>query len=237
MSDVKALLFDTFGTIVDWRGSLIADFTAWGEARGIRADWTALVDSWRGAYRPSMDEVRRNPERGFLTLDELQRQSVEPLAAKLGITGLSTADFDYLTLGWHRLKPWPDSVPGLTRLKAKHVISPLSNGNVALMTNLAKYAGLPWDVILCAEIFQHYKPDPETYLGAAKLLGLKPEQVMMVAAHNGDLKAAKAQGLATAFVPRPTEHGPGQKTDLVPDMAFVDIAPKDFVELAAKVDA
>ena len=213
MPDVKALLFDTFGTVVDWRGSLIAEFTAWGEARGINADWAALVDAWRGAYRPSMDAVRNHPERGFLTLDELQRQSVEPLAARLGITGLSQADFDHLTFGWHRLKPWSDSVPGLTRLKTKFVISPLSNGNVALMTNLSKHAGLPWDLILCAEIFQRYKPDPEVYLGAAKLLGLKPEQVMMVAAHNYDLVAARSLGLKTAFVPRVTEYGPHQKED------------------------
>jgi 2-haloacid dehalogenase len=213
MPDVKALLFDTFGTVVDWRGSLIAEFTAWGEAKGLNADWAALVDAWRGAYRPSMDAVRNHPERGFLTLDELQRQSVEPLAAKLGITGLSQTDFDHLTFGWHRLKPWPDSVPGLTRLKTKFVISPLSNSNVALMTNLSKYAGLPWDVILCAEIFQRYKPDPKTYLGAAKLLGLIPEQVMMVAAHNYDLIAARACGLQTAFVPRVTEYGPHQKED------------------------
>jgi 2-haloacid dehalogenase len=234
MPDVKALLFDTFGTIVDWRGSLIADFTAWGEARGIDADWTALVDAWRGAYRPSMDAVRRNPERGFLTLDELQRQSVEPLAARLGITGLTTADFDHLTLGWHRLKPWPDSVPGLTRLKAKYVISPLSNGNVALMTNLAKYAGLPWDVILCAELFRHYKPDAEVYLGAAKFLGLPPEQVMMVAAHNNDLAAARACGLQTCFVPRVTEYGPFQKEDFEASSDW-DYVVADINDLAGRL--
>jgi len=152
--DVKALLFDTFGTVVDWRGSLIAEFTAWGEAKGIDADWAALVDGWRGAYKPSMDAVRRDPGRGYLTLDELQRQSIEPLAAQLGIMGLTAADYDHLTLGWHRLKPWPDSVPGLTRLKATYIIAPLSNGNVALLTNLAKHAGLPWDLILSAELVQ-----------------------------------------------------------------------------------
>jgi len=213
MPDVKALLFDTFGTLVDWRGSLIADFTAWGKERGINADWAALVDGWRGAYRPSMDEVRRHPERGFLTLDELQRRSIEPLAASLGITGLTAADYDHLTLGWHRLKPWPDSVSGLTRLKTKFIISPLSNGNVALMMNLSKHAGLPWDLILCAEIFQRYKPDPEVYRGAVKLLGLEPQQVMLVAAHNYDLIAARACGLKTGFVPRVTEYGPHQKED------------------------
>lgn len=234
MPDVKALLFDTFGTVVDWRGSLIADFTAWGKARGFTADWPALVDAWRGAYRPSMDEVRHHPERGFVTLDELQRQSVEPLAARLGITGLNAADFDHLTLGWHQLKPWPDSVPGLTRLKSKFVISPLSNGNVALMTNLAKHAGLPWDVILCAEIFQRYKPDPETYLGAAKLLGLKPEQVMLVAAHNYDLIAARACGLRTCFIPRITEYGPHQKEDFEATSDW-DFVVADIEDLADRL--
>lgn len=234
MADVKALLFDTFGTVVDWRGSLIAEFTGWGEAKGINADWAALVDAWRGAYRPSMDAVRNHPERGFLTLDELQRQSVEPLAAKLGITGLSQADFDHLTLGWHRLKPWPDSVPGLTRLKTNFVISTLSNGNVALMTNLSKHAGLPWDLILCAEIFQRYKPDPEVYLGAAKLLGLRPEQVMMVAAHNYDLIAARACGLKTAFVPRVNEYGPHQKEDFEAASDW-DFVVTDIADLAGRL--
>src|SRR3569833_1551493 len=214
MTNVKALLFDTFGTVVDWRGSLIAEFTAWGKARGIDADWTALVDAWRGAYRPSMDEVRRQPERGFVTLDEMQRRSVEPLAAKLGIARLTKDDFDHLTFGWHRLNPWPDSVAGLTRLKTKFIISPLSNGNVALLTNMAKHAGLPWDLVLSAELFEHYKPDAETYLGAARLLCLKPEEVMMVAAHYGDLAAAQKNGLKTAFVARPTEDGPLQKVEL-----------------------
>ena len=152
-ADVKAVLFDVFGTVVDWRTSLIDNFTQWGNAKGIKGDWTALVDSWRGAYMPSMDDVRKHPERGFVILDDLQRQSIEPLAAKLGITGLTSADFDYLTRGWHSLHPWPDSVGGLTRLKTKFIIGPLSNGNVALLTNMAKHAGLPWDLVLSAEVF------------------------------------------------------------------------------------
>jgi 2-haloacid dehalogenase len=232
--DVKALLFDTFGTVVDWRGSLIAEFTVWGKARGINADWAALVDGWRGAYKPSMDAVRRDPERGFLTLDELQRQSVEPLAAQLGITGLTAEDYDHLTLGWHRLKPWPDSVPGLTRLKTKYVIAPLSNGNVALLTNLAKHAGLPWDLILSAELFKHYKPDRQVYLGAARLLGLRPQQVMLVAAHNYDLTAARACGLKTAFVPRITEYGPHQKEDFKAESDW-DLVVADLNDLADRL--
>jgi 2-haloacid dehalogenase len=192
-----------------------------------------LVDAWRGAYMPSMDEVRKHPDRGFVILDELQRKSVEPLAAKLGITGLTSADFDYLTRGWHSLEPWPDSVGGLTRLKKNFIISPLSNGNVALLVNMAKHAGLPWDLVLSAEIFKHYKPDPETYLGAAKILSLRPDQVMLVAAHNNDLAAAQAVGLKTAFVPRPTEYGPLQNRDFGPEGEW-DFVVSDLNDLADK---
>src|SRR3954451_21771400 len=215
LSMVNALVFDVFGTVVDWRTSLINDFTAWSKTRGVQGDWTALVDGWRGLYVGSMDKVRRHPERGYIILDVLHRRSLETLVAQLGITGLTEADLDRLTRGWQRLHPWADSVAGLTRLKSKYIIAPLSNGNVALLTNMAKFAGLPWDLILSAELFQHYKPDPETYLGAAKLLRLPAEQVMLVAAHNHDLAAAQKLGLKTAFVARPTEYGPLQKYDFV----------------------
>ncbi|EKS39753.1 haloacid dehalogenase type II [Afipia broomeae] len=234
MSEIKALLFDVFGTVVDWRTSLIDNFTAWGQAKGLKGDWTALVDGWRAAYMPSMDEVRKHPERGFVILDDLQRQSIEPLAAKLGITGLTSADFDYLTRGWHSLNPWPDSVGGLTRLKRKFIISPLSNGNVALLTNMAKHAGLPWDLVLSAEVFGHYKPDREAYLGAAKILGLTPGEVMLVAAHNNDLEAAQSFGLKTAFVPRLTEYGPHQNRDFKADGNW-DYVVKDLNDLADKL--
>jgi 2-haloacid dehalogenase len=167
ISAVKALVFDVFGTVVDWRTSLIADFTRWGDTRGKKADWTALVDGWRAVYAASMDDVRKHPERGYVILDTLHRRSLEKLVEQLSITGLTDDDLHYLTMGWHRLHPWPDSVAGLTRLKTKFIISPLSNGNVALLTNMAKFAGLPWDLVLSAELFEHYKPDPETYLGAA----------------------------------------------------------------------
>jgi 2-haloacid dehalogenase len=237
MSDifaVKALVFDVFGTVVDWRTSLIADFTKWSETSSIKADWTALVDGWRGVYMASMDEVRKHPERGYQILDTLHRQSLEKLVAQFGIKGLSDADLHYLTMGWHRLHPWADSVPGLVRLKKKYIISPLSNGNVALLTNMAKFAGLPWDLIMSAELFEHYKPDPETYLGAAKLLCLPPEQVMMVAAHNNDLKAAQQYGLKTAFVARPTEYGPHQKLDFKAEGDW-DIVAKDFGAIADRL--
>ena len=234
VSGVKALVFDVFGTVVDWRTSLINDFTAWGQTRGVTADWTALVDGWRAVYSASMDEVRKHPERGYVILDVLHRRSLEKLVAQLSIQGLTEEDLQHLTLGWHRLHPWPDSVEGLTRLKAKYIIAPLSNGNVALLTNMAKFAGLPWDLVMSAELFQHYKPDPETYLGAAKLLCLPPEQVMMVAAHNNDLKAAQKLGLKTAFVPRPTEYGPLQKYDFEARGDW-DIVAKDFGGIADKL--
>ncbi len=235
MHGVKAILFDTFGTVVDWRGSLIDALSAFGAARGIAADWTGLVDAWRGAYVPSMDRVRRG-ELPWTILDDLHRASLERLVTEFGIAGLGAADLDHLTLGWHRLRPWPDSVPGLTRLKARYVIAPLSNGNVALLVTLAKQAGLPWDMVFGADLFRHYKPDRETYLGAARLLGLAPGEVMMAAAHNGDLQAARSCGLHTAFLPRPTEYGPQQAGDLTAGSDWTVVAA-DIEDLAARMGA
>src|SRR3979409_1656691 len=234
VSAVKALVVDVFGTVVDWRSSLIADFTKWSETRGIKADWTALVDGWRAVYAASMDEVRKHPERGYMILDTLHRQSLEKLVAQFSISGLTEADLHYLTMAWPRLNPLPDGVSGLTRLKTKYIIGPLSNGNVALLTNMAKFAGLPSDLVLSAELFEHYKPDPESYLGAARLLGLPPEQMMMVAAHNHDLKAAPKLGLKTAFVARPTEYGPLQKNDVEAKGTW-DIVSKHFNGIAERL--
>ena len=206
---VKALLFDVFGTVVDWRGSLIGALSAWGRERGREADWAGLADAWRGDYAPSMDRVRRG-EQPWANIDALHRASLERLAPGFGLADLDDAALDWMTRGWHRLHPWPDSVAGLTRLKRRFIIGTLSNGGVALLTNMAKSAGLPWDLVLSAELFRHYKPDPETYLGAAALLGLPPSEVMMCAAHENDLAAARGLGLRTAFIARPDEHGPGQ---------------------------
>jgi 2-haloacid dehalogenase len=236
LSRVKALLFDVFGTVVDWRGSLIAELSAWGSARGIAADWAGLVDAWRGAYVPSMDEVRRHPERGFRILDDLHRSSLLTLLPRFGIRPLDAAELDHVVRGWHRLRPWPDSVPGLTRLKALRIIAPLSNGNVALLTNMAKQAGLPWDLVLSAELFRHYKPDPEVYLGAAGLLGLEPGEVMLVAAHNSDLAGARACGLETCFVPRPGEYGPAQTRDLRAEQDWT-LVVADLEDLAGRFAA
>src|SRR6201986_426506 len=237
MSDitgVNGLVLDVCGTVVDWRTSLINDFTKWSAASGKTGDWVALVDGWRAVYAASMDVGRKNPQNGYVILNVLHRRSLEKLVDQLGIKDLSDSDLHHLTTGWHRLHPWPDSVAGLTRLKTKYIISPLSNGNVALLTEMAKFAGLPWDLVMSAELFEHYKPDPETYIGAARLLCLMPEQVMMVAAHNHDLKAAQKNGLKTAFVARPTEYGPLQKKDYEADGEWGVIA-KDFGGIAAKL--
>ncbi|MBN9561035.1 MAG: haloacid dehalogenase type II [Alphaproteobacteria bacterium] len=233
MAELKALVFDTFGTVVDWRGSLIAELTEFGRQRGLSVDWAALVDAWRGAYRPSMDRVRKG-ERPWTLLDTLHRETLDRLVQEFGIKGLSEDDLRHLNLGWHRLKPWPDAVAGLTRLKRKYIIGPLSNGNVALLLNMGKNAGLPWDTIFGSDLFGHFKPDPETYLGVCRLLDLAPGQVMMCAAHNSDLRAAQSLGLQTGFFPRPAEHGPHQKQDIEADGGWTVVA-KDIEGLAARL--
>ena len=229
---IKAIVFDIFGTVVDWRSSLISDLTQWGASRGITRDWAPLVDAWRGAYVPSMESVRKAGS--WRKLDALHRESLDKLVVEHGISGLSEADLDHINRGWHRLKPWPDSVSGLTRLKAKYVIGTLSNGNVSLLVNMAKNAALPWDVVLSAEVFHHYKPDPEAYLGAAEILGIRPDELMLAAAHNGDLAAARACGLKTGFVPRPTEYGPHQSRDFGAEGDW-DVVAADFNDLATKL--
>jgi 2-haloacid dehalogenase len=231
--DVKALLFDTFGTVVDWRSSLIDAFSRFGENRQLDVDWQQLVDQWRAAYWPSMDEVRKGKS-AWKTLDELHRAALEKLLPVFKIEQLSQNDLDELTRFWHRLNPWPDARPGLARLKAQFLIGPLSNGNFSLMVELNKFASLGWDFVLGSDIFRHYKPDAETYLGACSLLGLAPAQVMMVAAHNYDLHAARSFGLQTAFIPRPTEYGPSQTKDLRSEGPW-DIVAADLVDLTARL--
>ena len=227
---VKALLFDTFGTLVDWRTSLIAAFDEFGRSRGYQRPWPELVDRWRAAYQPMLDRVRFG-ELVWTDLDGLHRASLVELLPDFESDGLSSAEIDQLTLFWHRLSPWPDVVAGLNRLKRKFILAPLSNGNFSLLLDLARFAGLPWDAILGADLFKHYKPDPETYLGACGLLKLAPAEVMLVAAHNYDLKAAQQLGLKTAFVARPTEYGPGQTKDLKAEGSW-DLVAEDLIELA-----
>jgi 2-haloacid dehalogenase len=232
-SQVKALIFDVFGTVVDWRSSIIKQCQEFGRVKGIEADWGAFADAWRGKYRPYMDKVR-NGQLPWTNLDGLHQMSLDEVLSEFGIIGLSDEEKLEMNFFWHHLRPWVDSVPGLYRLKNRYVIAPMSNGNVALMTNMAKYAGLPWDCILGAELARHYKPDPESYQTAVDLLGVRSDQVVMVAAHQGDLLASQKVGLKTAFVPRPLEHGPHRHPDPTPDPSF-NVVATDFVDLAAKM--
>ena len=234
-SQVKALVFDVFGTVVDWRTSITEEGRALGKAKGINADWEAFADAWRGQYQPFMAKVRSG-ELPWTKLDDLHRMGLEEVLAEFKITSLTEEDKLDFNRAWHRLKPWPDSVPGLYRLKGKFILGTMSNGNVSMMTNMAKFAGLPWDCILGAELAKAYKPDPKTYLTGAALLDLPPGRVMMVAAHQNDLLAAQKVGLKTAFVPRPLERGPGNAPDLTPDPSF-DVVASDFVDLASRLGA
>jgi 2-haloacid dehalogenase len=235
MHEIKACLFDVFGTVVDWRTSVSRDLADFARRKGISGiDWLGFATEWRKLYQPSMEEVRSG-RRAWTILDVLHRESLRELIERYRIEGLFEDEIDHMSRAWHRLDPWPDVLDGLARLKRRRIIAPCSNGNIALMVNMAKRAGLPWDCILGAETARAYKPLPQAYLASCRHLGLPPAAVMMVAAHNGDLKAAKAQGLATAFVPRPNEHGPDQSSDLAPDWSCVDVAAGDFIELAERL--
>jgi 2-haloacid dehalogenase len=227
----RAVLFDVFGTVVDWRGSLIADLTHWAATRGVAADWAGLVDGWRGAYAPSMDEVRSG-KKPWTVLDELHRASLERLLPEFGVRGLSEADIAHINDFWRRLRPWPDSVAGISAIRAHRTVAALSNGNVALLVAMAKHAGLPWDMVFGADLFRHYKPDPETYVGACGLLRLDPDEVMLAAAHPSDLAGAQRSGLRTAFVARPLEFGPGGPAD--PGGNW-DIVARDIGDLAGRL--
>jgi 2-haloacid dehalogenase len=222
MTEVQVLVHDVFGTVVDWRSAVTAD----GEALGARlaitgVDWQRFADEWRDTYGPSMNRVR-NGELPWTDLDTLHRMGLDALLAEFGIARvLSEADKVWFNLTWHRLRPWPDSVPGLTRLKQRFIVATLSNGTVRLLTDMAKHCGLPWDAVLGSDLVRHYKPDPEMYRSAIDLLGAgDPGAVMMVAAHNNDLRAAAEQGMKTAFVSRPYEYGAGQSEDLEAEHAF-----------------
>ena len=229
-SEIKAMTFDVFGTVVDWRGSIIGEGEDVWAAKGVEVDWPQFADNWRGGYGPAMHRVRTG-ELPWMNIDALHRLILDDLLKSHQVSGLSEADTQELNRVWHRLNPWPDVASGLARLRQHAIVAALSNGNVALLVNMARHGGLCWDCVLSAELARHYKPDPEAYQTAAALLGLEPRQVMMVAAHNGDLMGAQAVGFRTAFVHRPQEHGPNQKTDLTPD-ASIDVVAKDFNDLA-----
>lgn len=231
LAEVKALTFDVFGTVVDWRSSVIREGETLGQTRGLSVDWAAFADAWRGGYAPAMNRVRRG-ELPWTRLDDLHRMTLDRLLDEFGIgEALSEEDRQHLNHAWHRLDPWPDSVPGLQRLKSHFILATLSNGNVSLLVNMAKHALLPWDCVISAELAGHYKRDPEVYHKACDLLDLAPHQVMMVAAHQDDLQAAHREGLRTAFVKRPLEHGPDAIPDLTVDPVF-DLVADDFHDLA-----
>ena len=234
---VDALVFDVFGTVVDWRSGIIRDGTRVAESNNLTVDWPAFADAWREAYRPSLDRVRRG-EIPWRNLDALHRESLEELLDRFGVDGLTETEIVHLNRVWHRLDPWPDAIPGLQRLKSDYVISPLSNGHVRLLTNMAKRANIPWDLILSAELSGHYKPDEEVYLTAVDLLDLDVDEVMMVAAHERDLDASRDAGLHTAYIHRPLEWGPDEADSAEkPDESAYDIVADDFVELAEHLDA
>lgn len=230
---LRAILFDVFGTVVDWRASLIRELTTYGAAHGLHADWAGLVDAWRGAYEPEKDRVRGGGI-PWTNLDALHRHALDDLLPRFGLATLDEDARAHLTRAWHRLDPWPDALPGLARLHGRFILGPLSNGNVSLLVNMARRARLPWDMVFSVELFRRYKPDPATYLGACALLDLAPTQVMMCAAHNGDLRAASALGLRTGFVRRANEYGPGQHSDLVAEEAW-DVVAEDLEDLATQL--
>ena len=235
---VKALVFDVFGTVVDWRNGVARDARSFLARHGRgEIDPHAFADAWRRRYQPAMEEVRSG-RRPFTRLDVLHRENLDGVLRDHGIDpgGIAAEELDWLNRAWHRLDPWPDTIPGLIRLRARHFLAPLSNGNILLLANMAKRAGLPWDCILSAELARRYKPAPEVYRLTPDLLGVAPSDVMMVAAHPGDLDAAAREGLRTAYVHRPLEWGPGKKADPPPAGRF-DVQGADFIDLAQRLEA
>ena len=233
VNNIKALVFDVFGTVVDWRTSIASEAKQCLSKKGYELDWVLFADSWRAKYQPAMERVRTGG-RGFVRLDILHMENLIEVLKDFDIKSMTETELNYLNRAWHRLLPWSDSVPGLLRLKKKFIIGTMSNGNVALMVNMAKNGGLPWDVILGAEPAQAYKPEPKTYLTGVDWLNLKPSEVLMCAAHNADLVAAGAQGLKTAFIARPTEYGPNQKHDFEAEHDF-DYISENMLDLADKL--
>ena len=227
---LKAVTFDVFGTVVDWRTSIAREVESLAVKKKFAVDGQRFADAWRELYQPSMTKVR-DGKVPWTVLDDLHRTNLLQVLETFGIDQLSEEEIEHLNRAWHRLDPWPDAVAGLQRLKQHYIIGTLSNGNVALIVNMAKFSELPWDVVLGAEIARHYKPQPEAYLKSAEILGLEPKECMLVAAHNGDLAAAGRCGFQTAFVPRPTEYGSEQTTDLAAEYDC-DVVAGDFIELA-----
>lgn len=228
----KALFFDVFGTLVDWRSSIAREAKSMLQPEGYDLDWLGFADAWRNEYQPAMEEVRAG-RIAFCKLDVLHRRNLERILPRFGITPLPDLVLDKLNLAWHRLDAWADVAAGLTRLKTRHLIAPVSNGNISLMVDLARRNGLPWDAILGSEIAGDFKPKPAVYLAACSAFDLRPDECMMVAAHSNDLAAAAACRLRTAHVARPNEHGEG-RGERAPD-GPVEIAAADLLDLAQKL--
>jgi len=230
---LRALVFDVFGTVVDYRGTIIREGEQLNHEKGLHVDWAAFADAWRSQYRPNMERVMQQ-ELPWTHLDGLHRMALDELLKQFGVTSLSENEKIHLNRVWHRLQPWSDAVAGLTHLKQHHILGTLSNGNVGLLVDMAKYSNLPWDVIFSAELVKAYKPDPRTYQMTYELLGLQPQQVMLVAVHAEDLHAAQRVGLRTGFVSRPLEYGPDKTLAPLTDAAF-DIVANDFEDLARQL--
>lgn len=242
LSEIKAVVFDVFGTVVDWRGSIIRELEAVGSRLGISRDWGSLADRWRDGYYQGTKDVLAG-QRDWVTADAMHLERLEYLKSDYGLVALGTEELTELNRAWHRLTPWPDSVAGLTRLKQKFIIGTLSNGNNGLLVHMAKNAGLPWDVIMGGENFASYKPSPKVYLGGVELLGYQPHEVMVAAAHLTDLGNAHKNGLRTGFVPRPLEFGgDNSSSNMVAELAadagdHIDLIAADFNDLASKLGA
>jgi 2-haloacid dehalogenase len=232
-SEIKVLVFDVFGTVVDYRGSIIREGELLNKQKGLYIDWGKIADAWRGRYRPALDRVLQG-EIPWAKLDEIHRQTLDETLAEAGITTFTEDEKVYLNRVWHRLMPWSDAIPGLTQLRRHFMLVTLSNGNMSLLARMAKYSGLPWDCILSTELVRSYKPDPRTYQMVINLLDLLPGEIMLVASHQYDLLAAHGQGLKTAFILRPLEHGPERIPDLTPDPRF-DFVASDLLDLAQQL--
>lgn len=235
--EVRAVLFDTFGTVVDWRTGVAREAAAFAAGLGKDVDGEVFADDWRALYQPAMEAIRTGT-REFATLDTLHRENLDHVLRRHGLdpVRLSAESLVELNRSWHRLPPWPDSVAGLATIRRRYIVGPLSNGNTSLLLDMARNAGLPWDVIIGSDMTRTYKPLPAAYLRTAEFLDLHPGQVMLAAAHNNDLQAAREAGLATAFIARPTEYGPGQTADLVPEGDW-DLTASSIPELAELLGA
>ena len=233
MNSIKAILFDVFGTTVDWRSSIIAELETFGYENGLDADWLAMADRWRAGFRDLQGKIARG-QRDWMTMDQIHREVLDGLLCSLGAIDLPEEKVAHLNMAWRRLRPWSDTVSGLTLMKRNYIIGTLSNGNLSMLVSLSKHGALPWDCVLSTGMFGTYKPNPKVYLGAVKMLDAEPKEVMMVAAHAYDVDGAREVGLRTAYVFRPDEFGPG-KGENPDDTSRFDIVASDFVELGERL--